>query len=112
MVGPHRVARAALPSMRARGKGLILNISSELARFTMPFLGSYCGTKAALESMSESYAYELKPLGVEVTLVQPGAYPTDFAKNAVMGAVTEGLNKAHAEAEKAVMGAMGMGNLV
>lgn len=89
VVGPHRVARAALPSMRARGKGLLLQVSSELARLVMPFMGVYSGSKAALESTFEAYHYELKPLGVEVTLVQPTAYPTDFLKNTGYGADAE-----------------------
>jgi NAD(P)-dependent dehydrogenase (short-subunit alcohol dehydrogenase family) len=89
VVAPHRVARAVLPSMRARGQGLLLQISSELGRLVMPFMGSYCGAKAALESMFEAYAYELKPLGVEVALVQPGAFPTDFTKNGSLGTDVE-----------------------
>jgi NAD(P)-dependent dehydrogenase (short-subunit alcohol dehydrogenase family) len=86
VLGPHRVARAVLPSMRARGKGLLVQISSTLGRLVLPFMGAYCASKAALESLSESYRYELRPTGVELTLVQPGAFPTDFGKHAAVGA--------------------------
>jgi NAD(P)-dependent dehydrogenase (short-subunit alcohol dehydrogenase family) len=86
VVGPHRVLRAALPSMRARGKGYMIHISSLLGRMTMPLMGAYCASKAALESLVDAYSYELKGVGIESTIVQPGAYPTDFAKNSPAGA--------------------------
>jgi NAD(P)-dependent dehydrogenase (short-subunit alcohol dehydrogenase family) len=86
VIGPQRVLRAALPGMKARGKGLIVQITSEVARIVFPFMGAYCASKAALEALSEAYRYELKPTGVELTMVQPGAFPTDFGKNILTGA--------------------------
>jgi len=86
VVGPHRTMRAVLPSMRARGRGLIVQIGSGLGRITFPVMGAYGSTKFALEALMDAYRYELKGVGVEVTLVQPGAYPTEFAKNIVIGA--------------------------
>lgn len=80
-VGPHRVARAALPMMRAKKAGLIVNISSQLGRVMVPGMGLYSSTKFALESMSEQMAYELVPHGVDVTVVQPGGYPTKIWDN-------------------------------
>jgi NAD(P)-dependent dehydrogenase (short-subunit alcohol dehydrogenase family) len=74
--GPHRVSRAALPYLRKQGSGLIINITSIGGRFTLPFLGVYTGSKAALEFMTESQRYELSPFGVDVVSVEPGAYPT------------------------------------
>ncbi|GAB5482471.1 MAG: SDR family NAD(P)-dependent oxidoreductase [Parasphingorhabdus sp.] len=80
-VGPHRVARAALPKMRANKAGLIINVSSQLGRVMVPGMGLYSSTKFALESMSEQMAYELVPHGVDVTVVQPGGYPTKIWEN-------------------------------
>lgn len=80
--GPHRMARAVLPAMRAAGHGLIVQISSQLGRVIAPGLGHYSPTKFALEAMSEAMAYELAPHGVDVTIIQPGGYPTQIWENA------------------------------
>jgi NAD(P)-dependent dehydrogenase (short-subunit alcohol dehydrogenase family) len=80
--GPHRMARAVLPTMRAAGHGLIVQISSQLGRVIAPGLGHYSPTKFALEAMSEAMAYELAPHGVDVTIIQPGGYPTQIWENA------------------------------
>ncbi len=74
--GPQRVIRAALPAMRRRKAGLVVNISSQLGRVIAPSGGHYSATKFALEALSEQLAYELAPYGVEVTIIQPGGYPT------------------------------------
>ena len=79
--GCHRMARAALPSMRANGGGQIFNISSQLGRLIIPGFGQYSATKFALEAMSEQMAYELVPHGVDVTIIQPGGYPTRIWSN-------------------------------
>lgn len=79
--GCHRMARAALPSMRANGGGQIFNISSQLGRLIIPGFGMYSATKFALEAMSEQMAYELVPHGVDVTIIQPGGYPTKIWSN-------------------------------
>ncbi len=81
--GPHRINRAVLPGMRARGAGLLVHISSGIGRLVMPGMGLYCASKFALEALAESYHYELAPLGVDVVLVQPGAYPTPFTSSAM-----------------------------
>lgn len=80
--GPHRMSRAALPAMRAAKSGLIINVSSQLGRVIAPSYGQYSPTKFALEAMSEGLAYELAPHGVEVTVIEPGGYPTMIWKNA------------------------------
>lgn len=80
--GPHRLARAALPAMRKAKQGYIVNVSSQLGRVILPGYGMYSPTKFALEAMSEQLAYELVPHGIEVTIVQPGGYPTDIWENA------------------------------
>jgi NAD(P)-dependent dehydrogenase (short-subunit alcohol dehydrogenase family) len=76
--GPHRMARAVLPAMRAAKKGQIFQVSSQLGRVIIPGLGHYSPTKFALEALSEGLAYELVPHGIEVTIIQPGGYPTEI----------------------------------
>ena len=78
VVGVQRVNRAVLPSMRARRSGLLVHVSSGLGRIVVPIVGLYGSTKFALEALSDAYRYDLKACGVEVTVVQPGAYPTEL----------------------------------
>ena len=80
--GPHRLARAALPAMRARKAGQIVNVTSQLGRVIVPGYGQYSATKFALEAMSEQMAYELVPHGIDVTIIEPGGYPTKIWENA------------------------------
>lgn len=87
--GPQRVARAALPAMRAAKSGQIFNVSSQLGRVMLPGFGQYSPTKFALEAMSEQMAYELVPHGIEVTIIQPGGYPTEIWANS--NALTQNL---------------------
>ncbi|MCI5043453.1 MAG: SDR family oxidoreductase [Aquisalinus sp.] len=79
--GYHRMAKAVLPKMRAASAGHIFNVSSQLGRLVLPNLGLYCSTKFAVEAMFEAMAYELAPFGVEVTIIQPGGYPTKIWEN-------------------------------
>jgi NAD(P)-dependent dehydrogenase (short-subunit alcohol dehydrogenase family) len=79
--GCHRTVRAVLPAMRAAKNGQLFQISSQLGRLIIPGSGHYSATKFALEAMSEQLAYELAPLGVEVTIIQPGGYPTRVWEN-------------------------------
>lgn len=81
--GPQRLSRAVLPQMRSRGEGLILNVSSLLGRVTMPFYGPYNATKWALEAMSEAYRVELSQFGVDIALIEPGGFPTEFHGNLI-----------------------------
>lgn len=79
--GTWRTTRAVLPHMRRQGNGLIVNTSSVLGRFSSPFMTFYNAAKFAVEGLTEGLHYEVRPLGVDVVLLQPGAYPTDiFAK--------------------------------
>jgi NAD(P)-dependent dehydrogenase (short-subunit alcohol dehydrogenase family) len=77
--GPVRLIQAALPGMRARKSGAIVNLSSIGARITFPGSGFYSASKAALEAMSGSLRNELQPLGISVTVVEPGGFRTDFS---------------------------------
>ncbi|WP_159029710.1 SDR family oxidoreductase [Streptomyces marincola] len=78
LFGHLRMNRAVLPTMREQGDGLVIQMSTALGRFVLPFMGSYTGAKWALEGMTESLRYELAPLGVEVVVVEPGGYVTEF----------------------------------
>ena len=76
--GVQRVLRAVLPTLRAEGDGLVINVGSILGRVTFPFFGLYGASKYAIEALTDSYRYELSQLGVDVVLVQPSAYPTNM----------------------------------
>jgi NAD(P)-dependent dehydrogenase (short-subunit alcohol dehydrogenase family) len=78
VVGLLRTTRAVLPTMRAQGSGLIINIGSILGRVTFPFFGIYGASKFAVEALTESLRCEVSQLGIEVVLVQPSAYPTNM----------------------------------
>jgi NAD(P)-dependent dehydrogenase (short-subunit alcohol dehydrogenase family) len=80
--------KAVLPGMRARRSGAILNISSIGARITPAGSGYYSATKAALEGLTGSLRNELKPLGITVTAVEPGAFRTDFAGRSLTQSAT------------------------
>lgn len=80
--GMLRVIQSALPLLRQQGGGHILGVSSGLGIVPMPLIGSYCATKAAVESLHESLASEVEPFGIKVTLVEPGEYATTFASQA------------------------------
>ena len=72
------LTRLVLPHMRAAGSGHIVNVSSVAGRIALPGLGVYAGSKYALEGMTESLRHEVAPLGISVSLVQPGPYRTDM----------------------------------
>jgi NAD(P)-dependent dehydrogenase (short-subunit alcohol dehydrogenase family) len=72
------VTRAVLPSMRERRSGRILNLSSVGGFGAWPGWGVYCATKFAVEGLSEALHAELLPLGIHVTIIEPGTFRTDF----------------------------------
>ena len=76
--GTLRVIQAVLPLLRKQGSGHILGVSSSLAIAAMPLIGFYCSTKWAIEGLHESLAKEVKAFGIKVTMLEPGAYATDF----------------------------------
>ena len=73
---PMRLARAALPGMRERGAGRIVNVSSIAGRTTAPFAGWYGAAKHALEALSDSLRMEVGGAGIKVVLVEPGGFKT------------------------------------
>jgi len=72
------VTRAVLPSMRQQRSGHIMNMSSGGGMSAAQGWGVYCATKFAVEGLSESLHAELRPLGIHVTILEPGAFRTDF----------------------------------
>jgi NAD(P)-dependent dehydrogenase (short-subunit alcohol dehydrogenase family) len=77
--GAVAVMKAFVPFMRQRRCGHIVNITSMGGYITMPGIADYCGSKFALEGISETVAKELKSFGVAVTAVAPGSFRTDWA---------------------------------
>jgi NAD(P)-dependent dehydrogenase (short-subunit alcohol dehydrogenase family) len=86
VTGAGLVTREFLPLLR-QGSGRILNVSAVSGRVAFPFLGVLSASKAALESMSTSLRIELKPWGIPVIVIEPGAMQTEiFAKAAAQAA--------------------------
>jgi NAD(P)-dependent dehydrogenase (short-subunit alcohol dehydrogenase family) len=77
--GAVAMMKAVLPFMRQRRRGHILNITSMGGHITMPGITYYCGSKFALEGISEALGKEVKPFGIAVTAVAPGSFRTDWA---------------------------------
>lgn len=82
---PWRLVKLALPFMRKQSEGLIINVSSGYGRFSSPFSVVYSASKFALEGLSEGLHYELRPLGVDVAIIQPGAFPTEMSQKIQVG---------------------------
>jgi short-subunit dehydrogenase len=78
-----------MPLPRQQGSGYILGVSSGLGIVSMPLISFYCATKWAIEALHESLAHEVKDFGIKVTLIEPGAYATDFGKSAKRADGTE-----------------------
>ncbi len=78
VIGPVSVIQAALPLLRTQGSGHILGTSSSLGHVTLPVIGYYCSSKWAFEAIHESLAAEVKSSGIRVTIIEPGAYATEF----------------------------------
>ncbi|MFN3256456.1 MAG: SDR family oxidoreductase [Ilumatobacter sp.] len=78
LVGVLDVTRAVLPTMRTRGEGVVINISSVAGQMTFPFNSLYHATKFGLEGATESLAFELGGIGIRVKIIQPGSIATQF----------------------------------
>jgi len=83
--GVHRVIRAFVPAMIARGRGVIVNLSSGWGRSTAPEVGPYCTTKWAVEGMTGALAQEL-PAGLAAVALNPGIIDTDMLRTCWSGA--------------------------
>lgn len=84
-LGTLAVVQAVLPQMRARGEGVIVNVTSSVTLKPLPLVGVYSASKAAVNALTESLAIEVEPFGVRVRLVLPGRAPsTQFGSNALV----------------------------
>lgn len=75
---PWRLIKQVLPVMRKQADGLIINVTSGFGRVSFPFATIYAASKFALEGISEGLHYEVKRLGIDVAIVEPGAFPTEM----------------------------------
>jgi short-subunit dehydrogenase len=84
------MTRAVLPSMRAAGRGRIINVSSVAGRVTFPLMAIYGATKHAIEGFSEALRWEVEPFGIQVVNVEPGMVKTAiFTENLRRGALVD-----------------------
>ncbi|RIV82618.1 SDR family oxidoreductase [Aurantiacibacter xanthus] len=83
LFGTMAMCRAVIPVMRESGGGAILNMTSSMAIAPMPFMSVYGASKWAIEGFSEALAYEVRPFGITVRLLEPGLAPdTRFGESA------------------------------
>ncbi|QLE54573.1 oxidoreductase [Nostoc sp. TCL26-01] len=87
--GVMEMTREVLPIMRQQKSGHILNVTSIGGLVSMGGFALYCATKFAVEGFAEGLQHEVKPLGINVTIVEPGAFRTNFAGDANMQSDTE-----------------------
>jgi NAD(P)-dependent dehydrogenase (short-subunit alcohol dehydrogenase family) len=85
VIAPWRLMKLVLPYMRKKSEGLIVNISSGFGRFSCPFFSIYSASKFALEGLSEASHYELRRLGVDIAIIQPGGFPTEMSQKIQSG---------------------------
>ncbi|WP_286856858.1 MULTISPECIES: SDR family NAD(P)-dependent oxidoreductase [Sphingobacterium] len=78
IIGPIHVIQAALPIFRTQGYGHILGTSSAVGIYSNPLIGYYCSSKFAFEAIYDSLSKEVAAFGIKVTLIEPGAYHTEF----------------------------------
>lgn len=83
VLGTIRMVQAIVPIMRKQGNGLIINFSSINGIVPFPLFSIYSSTKFAIETLTEGLRFELKPFGIQVVMVEPGSYVTNFSKNRV-----------------------------
>lgn len=84
VLGPLRVMRAVLPSMRDRGSGVIVNVTSLAGLVARPFGGIYASSKHALEALSEALHSEVSSFGVRIAVIEPGQFATQLDANTRM----------------------------
>jgi NAD(P)-dependent dehydrogenase (short-subunit alcohol dehydrogenase family) len=84
--GAVAMMKAVLPGMRARHRGHIVNVTSMGGFITMPGITAYCGSKFALEGISEALGKEVKSFGIHVTALAPGQFRTDWAGRSMVRA--------------------------
>ena len=106
VLAPAQIIRAVLPSMRARGSGRIINISSISGRIASPFVGWYSASKFALEALSDALRVEVREFGIDVILIEPSGFASSIWANALpllpADALTGPYRRAYSKARKLV----------
>lgn len=82
LTAPVAMVQAVIPGMVKKGAGRIVNVGSVSGILTTPFAGPYCASKAALHCLNDAMRMELKPFGIDVIVVQPGAIQSGFGAGA------------------------------
>ena len=82
-LGPIAIIKECIPSMRKNRIGLIINITSVLGYFGIPYRGIYCATKSSLEVIGEVFSMELKKFNIKVVNVAPGDFKTNIASRRI-----------------------------
>ncbi len=100
--GTFRAVRAVLPVMRAQRSGRIVLVGSIAGRIAVPFQGFYSASKFALEGFAESLRMEVKPFGIDVSLIEPGDFKTDFTAARVRVAGARAASPYHAACARAL----------
>jgi NAD(P)-dependent dehydrogenase (short-subunit alcohol dehydrogenase family) len=101
--GAMELTKLLLPHMRQQGSGRVINISSVGGRGVGPFGGWYHGTKFALEALSDSLRMELKPFGIDVVVIEPGAIKSEFLDIAASGLQATSGNGPYADRVNAML---------
>lgn len=110
--GAAAVTRAFLPLLRRQGSGHVVILSSISGRMGFPGVGSYVASKFALEGWAESLRLEMKPLGIQVVLVEPGSFETDiWSRNAILSTQTQDANSPNAARITRLLGRRESGKL-
>ncbi len=107
VVGVHRVHRAFLPAMRARGAGLAVVVGSTAGRCALPFFGVYHASKWALEGYTQALRYELAASGVDAVMVEPGPFTTALFPSMTAPADADGRAASYPAAVREAFEAMG-----
>lgn len=107
VVGVHRVHRAFLPAMRARGAGLAVVVGSTAGRCALPFFGVYHASKWALEGYTQALRHELAATGVDAVMVEPGPFTTALFPSMTAPADRDGRTATYPAAVTGAFEAMG-----
>lgn len=82
-LGQLRMMQQVVPHMASQRRGVIVNVGSVVGRVPTPWAGSYCSSKAAVHAMTDTLRVELRPFGINVALVVPGAVRSNFGSSSI-----------------------------